>query len=277
MTQLADRTAIKQGATRARAVLFDIDGVLMVSGEAIPGAREAILKVERAGVPFAFITNMTRPRSAVLARMETLGIETDPARLFSAPAATLRYLQENFPDAPCLLYADTRTREDFDGINLTMDPMEAAVVVIGGPHDDSDNRHLSYECMNDAYRAVANGAALVAMQRGLSWQTARGLELDAGAFVTALEVATGTKATVCGKPSPLFFTQAVAQLGVPPSEVLMVGDDVENDIRGAAGSGLIPVLVRTGKFHHSHVGAIRGIPFHLIDSVADVPALLGVA
>lgn len=113
------------------------------------------------------------------------------------------------------------------------------------------------------------------MQRGLSWQTARGLELDAGAFVTALEEATGTKAVVCGKPSPLFFEQAVATLGVPAGQVLMVGDDIENDIRGAANSGLMPVLVRTGKFLPAHVEAIRGIPFKLVDSVADVPAMLG--
>lgn len=248
----------------------------MVSGEAIPGAREAILRLEAAGVPHAFITNMTRPRSAVLGRLEGLGIEVNPARLFSAPGATLTYLQRHYPEASCLLLADDATREDFDDIRLTDQPELASVVVVGGPHEDSDNVHLSYECLNEAYRAIGAGASLVAMQRGMSWQTSRGLAVDAGAFVAALEAATGTRAIVCGKPSALFFEAAVAQLGVPAADTLMVGDDVENDIRGAAGSGLRPVLVRTGKFQPSHVGSVRGIPFQMVDSVADVPALVGV-
>jgi HAD superfamily hydrolase (TIGR01458 family) len=256
--------------------VFDIDGVLTVSGHALPGARDTLRRIQDAGLAFAFLTNMTRPRSAVLARLATLGIEFDPASVLSAPDATLAYLQQHHPGKCVLLLATDTLREDFDGVAVTDEPGRAEVVVVGGPHEDSANEHLSYSRMNDAFRALQNGAPLVAMQRGLSWQTDEGLALDAGGFIAALEAATGARATVCGKPSRHFFDAAVARIGAPPSRILMVGDDVENDIRGAASAGLVPALVRTGKFKPAHVDSVRGIPFHLIDSVVDVPGILGI-
>jgi HAD superfamily hydrolase (TIGR01458 family) len=262
------------GATRFDAVLFDIDGVLTISGQALPGAAETLRAIQRAGLGLAFLTNMTRARSAVLARLSALGVEIDPPDVLSAPAATITYLQQHHPGQRVLLLASDSLREDFDGIPLAREWWEAEVVVVGGPHEDSENEHFSYARLNDAFRAVRAGTPLVAMQRGLSWQTDAGLALDAGGFVAAIEAAAEVRATVCGKPSRSFFEHAIARLGAPPARILMVGDDVENDIRGAAAAGLVPALVRTGKFNPAHVDALRGIPFHLVDSVADVPGLL---
>jgi putative hydrolase of the HAD superfamily len=45
------------------------------------------------------------------------------------------------------------------------------------------------------------------------------------------------------KPHPSFFHAACARLGLPPEKVLCVGDDVENDVRGAINAGLRGVLL----------------------------------
>lgn len=45
------------------------------------------------------------------------------------------------------------------------------------------------------------------------------------------------------KPAPQFFDAVVAQLGVDTQNILMVGDDVVNDIRGALKSGLQAALI----------------------------------
>jgi ribonucleotide monophosphatase NagD (HAD superfamily) len=77
-----------------------------------------------------------------------------------------------------------------------------------------------------------------------------------------------------GKPSPGFFAEILAELGVEPAEALMVGDDIESDIGGALAAGLAAVLVRTGKFRED---AVRASGIHstaTIDSVTDLPELL---
>jgi ribonucleotide monophosphatase NagD (HAD superfamily) len=66
--------------------------------------------------------------------------------------------------------------------------------------------------------------------------------------VAALEYATGRQARLIGKPSPGFFRTALDGMGVPPQQVAMVGDDIENDVRGAQDAGLTGILVQTGKY-----------------------------
>jgi ribonucleotide monophosphatase NagD (HAD superfamily) len=108
---------------------------------------------------------------------------------------------------------------------------------------------------------LRNGAAFVAMHRNPWWMTPKGFTLDAGSMVAGLEFALGRKAVVCGKPSPVVFRQALAELraelasrpdgsGGPrlrAADVAMVGDDPRADIAAARRVGLRGFLVLTGK------------------------------
>jgi HAD superfamily hydrolase (TIGR01458 family) len=111
---------------------------------------------------------------------------------------------------------------------------------------------------------------LVALGMTRYWRAADGLRLDAGAFVRALEHASGATAVVMGKPDRGFYDRAVQMLGVPKSEVVMVGDDIRSDIDGAQQAGLAGVLVRTGKYTDADLRS--GVePQSVLDSVADLP------
>jgi ribonucleotide monophosphatase NagD (HAD superfamily) len=64
-------------------------------------------------------------------------------------------------------------------------------------------------------------------------------------------------------------------LGLSAERVAMVGDDIDNDVLAAQAVGISGVLVRTGKFREEKLAAVRGRPDHVIDSLVDLPALLG--
>jgi HAD superfamily hydrolase (TIGR01458 family) len=143
------------------------------------------------------------------------------------------------------------------------------VVLVGGA-----GPQFSYQALNRAFGCLQDGAALVAMHRGLYWRTSEGLQLDSGAFVTGLEQAAGVEAEVVGKPAAAFFATALAHLGVGAAHTLMVGDDIETDVLAAQRQGLTGVLVKTGKYlSATHHGA-SGTPDHVLESFADLPALL---
>ena len=89
-----------------------------------------------------------------------------------------------------------------------------------------------------SFRQVMAGADLVAVQKNRYWQ----LTLDAGPFVAALEYATGKDAVIVGKPAAAFFDAAARLLGLPRSEMLMVGDDVGSDVGGAVEAGMLAAL-----------------------------------
>jgi ribonucleotide monophosphatase NagD (HAD superfamily) len=98
--------------------------------------------------------------------------------------------------------------------------------------------------------------------------------LDSGAFVAGLEYAAGIEAEVVGKPTAAYFEAALAELGVPPAEAVMVGDDVESDVGGAKAVGMRGVLVRTGKFRKDALEGADPKPDAVLDSIADLPGYL---
>jgi ribonucleotide monophosphatase NagD (HAD superfamily) len=80
---------------------------------------------------------------------------------------------------------------------------------------------------------------------------------------------------VLGKPAASSFRAGLDSLGLSADRALMVGDDVENDVLAAQALGITGVLVRTGKFREDQLARASGAPDVVVDSVCDVPALLG--
>jgi HAD superfamily hydrolase (TIGR01458 family) len=250
------------------ALLLDIDGVLVTSWQAVPGAIEAVETLRAHGVPLRLITNTTtHTRVALAETLAEAGFSIAPDEIATAVTATASYLQAEHPGAGVFVLSDGDPGEDLGAVRI-VDVDDAEVVVLGGGCDD-----FSYDAMNRVFRRVHEGAAFVAMHRNMYWRATDGLQLDGGAFVAALEAATGVVPAVCGKPSLAFFASALAMLGVAPPRVAMVGDDVVNDVTGAQEAGLTGVLVRTGKFRPDDVD--RGEPDAVVDSLADVPSLIG--
>lgn len=247
-------------------VLLDIDGVLVLSWRALPGAVEAIRWMRSRRVPFRLLTNTTtHTRDDLAAKLREAGIAVEPSEIITAVVGTATYLRTHRAGARVYLLSDGDALADMDGIQLVED--RADIVVIGGACDD-----FSYANINRVFRMLAGGAELVGMHRNLYWRTSDGLELDGGAYIAGLEEAAGVRATICGKPSPAFFQAALDPLGVPANRAAMVGDDVVNDVLGAQAVGIAGVLVRTGKY--SADDAHKGDPHQVIDSIGDLPALL---
>ena len=249
-------------------VLLDIDGVLSISWEPIPGSIGAMAWLRREGVPFRLITNTTtHTRANLAATLRGAGFDVTSDEIVTAVVATASYLRAHHPDAKVWLLTDGDSRDDLEGIDVVGPDHAAEVVVLGGACDA-----FSYAAINRVFQQVMDGAALVGMHRNLYWRTAEGLQLDGGAFLAGIEIATGAAAAICGKPAPTYFEAVLGELDLTPDRAAMVGDDIVNDVLGAQALGLTGVLVRTGKFSPSDLE--RGTPDHVIDALADLPALM---
>lgn len=255
--------------TGIRAVLLDLDGVLYVEDEPIPGARDAAARLRAAGLVLRFVTNTTaRSRARTLERLRRLGFAVEPGELVTPAALAVAHCRTRGHARVALLMAD-EVKEDFAGLEEVADgPCDAVVVGDLG-------EAFGYAVLNRAFRQVMDGAELIALQRNRYWLRPDGLALDVGPFVAALEYATQGEAHVVGKPAPAFFAEILAGAGVPASAAAMVGDDVEADVGGALRSGLAGILVRTGKHRPGAAEAAGVQPTATVDSIADVPALLG--
>lgn len=243
-----------------KSVLLDLGGVVFVGDEALPGAVDAIARLRANGVDLRFVTNTTqKPLRALLGKLQKLGIDAAEDEVFMPGIAARRYLADHGLRAMLLVHPGLR--EDFER------PAEgkADAVVIGDA-----GTSFSYASLNAAFRQLDAGAEFLALAANRTFRDGDGqLSLDAGPFVAALEFATGRSATVLGKPSRAFFEAALASLGQPADESVMVGDDVESDVAGAMSAGLAGLLVRTGKYKDGDESTIDPRPTAVVADLGE--------
>jgi phospholysine phosphohistidine inorganic pyrophosphate phosphatase len=254
------------------ALLLDIDGVLHVGDEEVPGARDALAQLRAADVPFRLVTNTTsRPRAAVVDRLQRIGLDLEPAEVLTPAAMAVRLCRERGYERVALVVAHA-LRDDLHELDAVETRGSAVDAVIVGDL----GRGFTWDTLNGAFRSLLRGADLIALQRNRYWRQPEGIVLDAGPFIAALEYAVERPATVVGKPSPAFFLEGVADLGVDAARVAMIGDDLEADVGGALAAGIAGIQVRTGKFRADTLAGHAITPTMVIDSIADAPALVGI-
>jgi HAD superfamily hydrolase (TIGR01458 family) len=252
------------------AILLDVDGVLHVSGEPIPGAAAAIRRLRENGHRLRFVTNTTtRSRSQLAGELRAQGIELEYDEVQTAAEAAARVLSGK----RVLAMTMHALIADLDALELVGEGADA--VLIGGA-DETPETNLVFSYMNlaRAWAELEAGAELYCLHRNRWWQTKEGPMLDSGAFVAGLEYAAQVEATVIGKPSSAYFAAACEALDADTEMTWMVGDDVEGDIAGAQGTGLRTVLVRTGKFRPDVVERSRTRPDGIVSSISQLPEWL---
>jgi HAD superfamily hydrolase (TIGR01458 family) len=248
-------TDLRAALAGTRALLLDLDGVIVVAGEPVPGAPEAVATLEARGFPYRIVTNTSAISRATLARWSgKVGARIPAERFESALSASAAWTARAFAGQPLYVLASPDARTEFSGQHL-LSHEEAgrpgaavAAVVIGDSPEEA-----TFDNLNRAFRLVRGGAVLVGMHRNPWWLTPEGPTLDSGAFVAGLEFAAEVRARIVGKPSPAFFSIAVADLrrvagrDLARRDIAMVGDDVRTDVRAAQRAGLRGIFVLSGK------------------------------
>lgn len=280
-------SSLRDALAGTRALLLDLDGVIVVAGALIPGTAAAIGTLERRQMPYRIVTNTSAVSRETLARWAVkLGAPIPAARFQSALSASAVWARRAHPGQPLYVLASEDARSEFAGQRLLSHEearapgATAAAVIIGDSPEEA-----TYENLNVAFRLVRAGARLVGMHRNPWWLTPDGPTLDSGAFVVGLEFAARTRARIIGKPSPSFFSAAVADLrreagrDLARGAIAMVGDDVRTDIRAAQRAGLRGIFVLSGKHGPADVEAAAGErggrrPHAVAPSLAEVVAAL---
>jgi len=286
-----DPTALRVALRGVRALLLDLDGVIVVAGAAVPGSVEAIAELERRGLPYRIVTNTSLVSRVTLSQYAAkLGNDIPPERFQSALSASAAFAGRTFAGEPLYVLTSPDGRSEFDGQRLLSDDeagetgARAAAVIVGDSPDE-----LTHANLNRAFRLVRTGARLIGMHRNPWWLTPDGPTLDSGAYVAGLEFATGVRAQIIGKPAPAFFSIAVEALRADVrigdrrlrrSEIAMVGDDLRTDVLAGQRAGLRGVFVLSGKHgldelarQHGRGRRVRQ-PDGVAPSLADVVAAL---
>jgi NagD protein len=250
--------------------LIDMDGVVYRENKLIPGAGEFVQALQATGTPFLFLTNNSAPTPEDLAvRLKHLGIHGLSARHFYTSALnTADFLSETDPNCTVFVLGEGGILAALHEKKIANDGIRPGYVVVG-------EGSTTIEKLTKAHEFIESGARLLATNPD-NWCPVSSDKTRPGAGATAsfLETSTGRRAYYLGKPNGYMFHRARLKLAevalIAPNEVVMIGDTMDTDIRGAFEAGMHSYLVLSGSTLLEGIGDYVYQPTRVLQSVADL-------
>src|ERR687894_2691688 len=225
-------------AERFDAFLFDLDGVVYLGDELLPGSEEALSRLREAGKEVRFLTNDPRPtRAQVCRRLAGMGVKVGTEEVITSGWATASYLLQNDVESAYVIGSRGLASEiGVVGVEV-VDRGPCEVVVVGS------DEHVSYSHIRQASQYILEGAPFIATNADGSFPSPKGPLPGTGAIVEAVKATTNEEPVVVGKPFPPMYDIALEDLSTTRERTVMIGDTLDSDITGAKRAGISGVLV----------------------------------
>lgn len=250
--------------------LLDLDGVVYVGPDAVPGVPAALASARAAGMLLGFVTNnAARTPEDVAEHLRALGVPADPSEVITSSQAAASVVADLLGPRGRVLAVG--------GPGVAAALAAAGLIVVPGADDGPEavvqgyGREVAWTHLAEAVVAVGNGARHVATNTDATIPSPRGLLPGNGAMVGVVVAVTGQQPLVTGKPDPAMHAECVRRTGA--QRPLVVGDRLDTDIEGARRAGAASLLVFTGVTDPVTLLAAR--PLHRPDLLAaDAAGLL---
>ena len=223
--------------------LLDLDGVVYVGPDVVPGAAEALATARERGMRLAFVTNnAARPPHVVADHLNDLGVAAKVSEIVTSAQAAARYLADRLPGAAQVLVIGTT--------GLTEALRERGLVPVDDARGQVDavvqgySPDLTWALFAEGAIAVNRGVLWVATNTDRTIPSPRGPLPGNGAFVFAMRHATGREPVVTGKPDPTMHRESLIRSEA--ERPIVVGDRLDTDIEGANAVGCASLLVLSG-------------------------------
>jgi HAD superfamily hydrolase (TIGR01450 family) len=209
----------------------------------VPGAAETLAALRADGRRVAFLSNKPlQTRADYAAKLSRLGVPAAADDVINSSLVLARHLATLDPGAPVFVIGEPPLIAELrvHGFEVRLDHRVRWVVI-------AFDRTFDYAKLNTALQAVRQGARLIATNPDRTCPTEDGEIPDCAGMTAAVEAVTGARVeVVVGKPSPIILDVALARLGVPAADAVIVGDRLETDIVMGKRLGLATVLVLSG-------------------------------
>jgi NagD protein len=246
--------------------VIDMDGVIYLGNELIPGAKEFIERLVQGGHRFLFLTNSSNLTPPELQRkLGNLGIDVDVSCFFTSAMATADFLNSQRPRGRAYIIGGEGLREALQAVGYTITDERADYVVVG------TTRTYNYDRMEEAVRLVREGARLIGTNPDVTGPSDHGVIPACGALVAPIQLITGAHPYFVGKPNPLMMRTALRRLGAHSADTFMVGDRMDTDIIAGTEAGMRTILVLSGVTAREDIDTYAFRPHYVFDTVGDIP------
>lgn len=242
-----------------------MDGVIYGGDTLIPGADQFIDRLLKQDIPFMFMTNNSqRTRLEVVRKLKKLDIHVSESHVYTSAMATGKFLSSQIPDGTAFVLGEGGLVSSLNENGITLVDTEPDFVVLG------EGRNFTLESVQRAVDMILAGAKLITTNRDPSPKKKGWANLGIAATTAMIEEASGAKAFVIGKPSPVMMRSARKALGLETADTTVIGDTMDTDIQGGVQMGYHTILVLSGvtKREDQHKFAFKADL--VVNSVSDI-------
>lgn len=252
-----------------RAFILDLDGVVYLLDDPVPGAVRTVNALKEEGKKFVFLTNNSVATKEMYAdKLAGLGVSIDPDQVVSSAQAVRRYIemQGEGPGRSAFVIGERGLTRELEAAGLRLVGADEArgvdMVVVGW------DRHFDFDKLKAAVIAIRNGARFIATNVDATYPTPEGLWPGAGSIVAAVATGAGEEPFVAGKPNPLIVELALERMDARAGETLLVGDRLDTDVEVGLRAGVDTLLVLTGVSKEKDIAETGVTPTHIRPALA---------
>jgi len=249
-----------------RCFLLDMDGTFYLGEQLLDGALQFINVLRQQGREFLFLTNNSSKDSQQYAEKITrLGLPIAREKVLTSGEATTMHIQGLKPGARVYVVGTAALENEFvaNGFTLTEEMPDFAILGF-----DTTLTYAKLWTLCDLVRA---GIPYIATHPDYNCPTETGFMPDIGAMIAFVKASTNREPDlVVGKPNPLFVEKAAERMGIPVSEMCMIGDRLYTDIAVGASAGIPTILVLSGETQAEEVPRSPFQPSYIFQNLGAV-------
>ena len=246
--------------------LIDLDGTMYCGDTLIEGAKRFIDWMLEHQHPFLFLTNnATRTRAENVAHMEKLGYRgIKPSHFFTSAMASAAYVAKQSHKRRAYVIGMAGLEEALleQGFELVQD--QADYVFVGL------DKTADYRRYSDALKQLHPGAKLIGTNTDRLIATSQGFDIGNGSIVNMFEYASSQTSPRIGKPYAPILDLALEQLQLHREDVVLIGDNLETDIRLGTDNGVETIFVTSGVHKREDVQRLGVFPDHVVDDLREL-------
>ncbi len=231
--------------------IFDLDGVIYLGNQIVPGALEVINKLEKFGKKIYYLTNnSTKTREDYVKKLEKMGIKSKIENIITSAYAAALYLKNKEirkkSKASVFVIGENGIVSELEKMEFKVytefkEDLKIDYVVVGL------DSNFHYNKLSGGLYYISKGAEFIATNADPTLPTEKYALPGAGTMVSALETCTNKKPSIIiGKPNPYTIESILKKEKAKAKDAVMVGDRISTDILAGKNANTTTIFVKTG-------------------------------
>lgn len=272
--------------------ILDLDGTLYKGSDIFPYTLPFLSQLRTTGRTPIFLTNnSSKSTQEYFIKLKKLNFTNKINEIYTSGLATIEYLkakniknifllatpavEKEFKDAGFTLTSQGNFKTQ-NGLrkaknstkSLHVQTLPQAVVL-------TFDKTFTYDKFTQAYEYIMAGVPFYASHPDTHLPLeGKNFHPDIGTLISAFQTATGKLPTVIGKPQKTIYQQLQNHLNCKKSEMIMIGDRLYTDIKGAKDYGITSVLVLSGETTMSMLKKSKTKPDFVIKDIGETVKFL---